>query len=114
MNIETAFGLGMLVVIAIGMLIAIVIGMLKLSHLEAELADTQTSITTSLVNIERHLEKLQNELHERIDKESGWIRNELNHEIQNLHRRVDETHSVMDSRFDKFENKISKKQILKD
>ena len=114
MDTQTAFGLGMLVVVAIGMLIAIVIGMLKLSHLEAELFDTQTSITKSLVNIERHLEKVQNELHERIDKESGWIRNEIVQETQNLHRRIDETHSVIDSRFDKFENKISKKQILKD
>jgi len=114
MDTQIAFGLGMLVVVAVGMLIAIIIGMLKLSHLETELADTQTSITTSLVNIERHLEKVQNELHERIDKESGWIRNDLTHETQTLHRRIDETHSVIDSRFDKFENKISKKQILKD
>jgi uncharacterized membrane-anchored protein YhcB (DUF1043 family) len=92
METQTAFGLGMLVVIVIGMIIAVVIGMFKLSHLEAELADTQSSTHKYLENIERYLLEIRKE----------------------LENRIDQTQSIMDSRFDKFENKITKKQILKD
>ena len=92
MEVQTAFGLGMLVVIAIGMIIALVMGMFKLDHLEAELADTQTSIDRSLVYIDRYVSDIRKE----------------------LDNRIDQTQSIMDSRFDKFENRITKKQILKD
>lgn len=114
MDTQTAFGLGMLVVIAIGMLIAIVIGMLKLSHLEAELADTQTSITKYLENIERHLSDVHRELDIRIGKEVDYLQTNDSNNLQLMHRRMDDIMSEIDSRFDKFENRITKKQILKD
>ena len=92
METQTAFGLGMLMVIGIALVIAVVIGMLKVSNLEAEMKDTQDSISRSLENIETNLDRM----------------------ISDIHRRVDDTQSNIDSRFDKFENKITKKQILKD
>ena len=45
---------------------------------------------------------------------SGWVRNELTHETQNLHRRIGDMLSELDSRFDKFENRLTKKQIIND
>jgi uncharacterized membrane-anchored protein YhcB (DUF1043 family) len=114
MDTQTAFGLGMLVVVAIGMLIAIVIGMLKVSNLEAELADTQTSITKYLENIERHLSDLHRGLDDRISKEIQYLETNDTSNLQHVHRRMDDIMSEIDSRFDKFENRITKKQILKD
>ena len=92
METQTAFGLGMLVVIAIAIIIAVVIGMLKVIYLEEELTNLRTNTDRYLANIERYLSEVRRELDQRIDH----------------------TQSMMDSRFDKFENKITKKQILKD
>ena len=92
METQIAFGLGMLAVVAIGMIITLVAGMLKISNLEAELKDTQDSISKYLENIERYVSDIRKE----------------------LDNRIDQTQSIMDSRFDKFENRITKKQILKD
>lgn len=114
MDTQTAFGLGMLAVVAIGMLIAIVVGMLKVSHLEAELEDTQTSITRTLENIERYVAEIRKELEHRIDKESRYMETTISEHSSVLHRRMDDIMSEIDSRFDKFENRITKKQILKD
>jgi len=114
MDTQTAFGLGMLVVVAIAMLIAIVIGMLKVSHLEAELADTQTSIHRSLQNIERHLADMHRDIEDRISRETHHLETQDVQNLQHVHRRMDDILSELDSRFDKFENRITKKQILKD
>lgn len=114
MDTQTAFGLGMLVVVAIGMLIAIVIGMLKLSHLEAELEDTRAGIKRTLEHIERQLAEVHREFDHRLSKEAGYIESTVADFNRTLHNRIDNVQSIVDSRFDKFENKISKKQILKD
>ena len=114
METQIAFGLGMLAVVAIGMIITLVAGMLKVSNLEAELKDTQTSITNYLENIERHLTEIHREVDNRIDKEVHHLETNDVQNLQHVHRRMDDILSEIDSRFDKFENKITKKQILKD
>lgn len=114
MDTQTAFGLGMLAVVAIGMLIAIVVGMLKVSHLEAELEDTQTSIHRSLQNIERYVADIRKEVDDRISKEAHFLETQDTQNLQHVHRRIDDVMSEIDSRLDKFENRIVKKQILKD
>ena len=114
MNTQLAFAFGMLAMVAIGMIITLVVGMLKVSNLEAELKDTQDSITKHLGNIERHLSDMHRELEQRIDKESRYVEITVSEHSSVLHRRIDETQSQIDSRFDKFENKITKKQILND
>ena len=114
METQIAFGLGMLAVVAIGMIITLVAGMLKVSNLEAELKDTQDSISKYLENIERHLSDIRRELEHRIDKESRYMETTVSEHSSVLHRRMDDIMSEMDSRFDKFENRITKKQILKD
>lgn len=114
MDTQTAFGLGMLVVVAIGMLIAIVIGMLRLSHLETELAELTAGTTRTLSTLERYLSDTRKELEHRIDKESRYMETTISEHSSVLHRRMDDIMSEIDSRFDKFENRITKKQILKD
>ena len=114
MNTQLAFAFGMLAMVAIIMIVAIVVGMVKVIKLEKELAHTRTGIYKSLDGIEHYVNEIRRELNDRIDKESGWIRNDITQETQNLYRRIDETQSIFDSRFDKFENRITKKQILND
>jgi len=92
MNTQLAFAFGMLAMVAITMLVVIVVGMVKVIKLEKELAHTRTGLYKSLDGIEHYVNEIRRE----------------------LEKRADETMSIMDSRFDKFENRITKKQIIND
>jgi hypothetical protein len=90
-----AFAFGVLTVVAIILIIAIVIGMVKVVKQQDKIISLEKWIDNTNLHAERNREGI-----ERV--------------IADIYRKINETHSIMDSRFDKFENKITKKQILKD
>jgi biopolymer transport protein ExbB/TolQ len=54
-----------------------------------------------LREVSKELETLERDLHLRIDNES-----------REIHKQIEDVYRTTDSRFDKFENRISKKQLL--
>lgn len=99
MNTQLAFAFGMLTMVAITMLVVIVIGMVKvikqgklIRSLETWISGTNDSIAHNISTLERV----------------------ISDEVAILNRRIDEVYPHMDSRFDKFTDKITKKQLLKD
>jgi len=94
-----AFAFGMLTVVAIIMIVVIVIGMVKV----AKQQDKITSLEKWIDDTNRFAEINRQEVERRITEEVRILADEIGH-----------VHRIMDSRFDKFEDKITKKQILKD
>ena len=129
MNTQLAFAFGMLTMVAITMLVVIVVGMVKvirhgtkfknvqeeIGHIHRHITDTERNLYSELTEFKRRVESstVIDDVHRRIDDEVRCI----NDEIHNTRKHVD-------SRFDKFENKImattttdvatTKKQLLKD
>jgi biopolymer transport protein ExbB/TolQ len=127
MNTQLAFAFGMLAMVAITMLVVIVVGMVKVIKLGKQVD-----------NLQRELENTTTDTHRRIDEEIHSVRHEIevihrrfddvysivdkrmNDMHSETHRRIDdEVRSIVDeihngrrhvdSRFDKFENKIMTK-----
>ena len=135
MNTQLAFAFGMLAMVAITMLVVLVVGMVKvirhskdfknvqeeIGHIHRHITEIERNFQTSLTIKQNRFEQYTDDVHKRIDDEVRII----NDEIHNTRRHVD-------SRFDKFENKImtkvepdmaaidlviektTKKQLLKD
>ena len=128
MTTQLAFTFGMLVAVSIAMVIGIVISLVKVYKLEARVKEINRGVHDSIDNIWRHLSQLETDINRRIDESERYTSMELENRNDDIHRRIDETHRqfnvnedelrrLIDSRFDKFENKIKttdKKQLLKD
>jgi len=108
MDTQTAFGLGMAAVIAIGMLIAVAVGMVKLSHLEKKSEESRTNMTRTIDMLEWKLDEAHKEINNMMRKQSEYTENRVSELDVSLHKRIDDIQSVVDSRFDKLDNKISK------
>jgi hypothetical protein len=114
MNTQLAFAFGMLAMVAITMLVVLVVGMVKVikhnkdfknvqsefGHIHRYITDTERNLYSELNEFKRRLESTTviDDVHRRINDEVRCI----NDEIHNTKRHVD-------SRFDKFENKIMTK-----
>jgi predicted PurR-regulated permease PerM len=94
MNTQLAFAFGMLAMVVIIMIVAIVVGMVKVIKQQRKITSLEKWIDNTNLHAERNREGIERA-------------------IEDIYRKINETHSIMDSRFDKFENKITKKQILK-
>lgn len=99
MNTQLAFAFGVLAVIAIIMLVAIVVGIVKVLKQQ----DKITSLEKWIDDTNRFMENNRQEIERRVTEEVRILADEIG-----------QVHRLMDSRFDKFEDKITKKQILKD
>jgi len=106
MNTQLAFAFGMLAMIAIGMMVVIVVGMVKVHRQGNKIISLEKWIDDTNISADQNVQVLERSISEE-------VRSLLN-EITAVHQRISEVHSIMDSRFDKFEDKITKKQILKD
>jgi len=98
MNTQLAFAFGMLAMIAIIMMIVIIVGIVKVLKQQ----DKITSLEKWINDTNRLMEDNRQELERRITEEVRILADEIGH-----------VHRVIDSRFDKFEDKITKKQIIK-
>jgi gas vesicle protein len=129
MNTQLAFAFGMLAMVAITMLVVLVVGMVKvirhgkefknvqeeIGHIHRHITDTERNLYSELNEFKRRVESstVIDDVHRRIDDE-----------IRNIVDEIHNTRKHVDSRFDKFENKIlattttdvatTKKQLLKD
>tara|TARA_R110000868_G_scaffold192839_7_gene437434 strand:+ start:676 stop:1059 length:384 start_codon:yes stop_codon:yes gene_type:complete len=106
MNTQLAFAFGMLAMIAIGMIIVIVVGMVKVYRQGNTITSLEKWIDNTNLSADQNMQVLERRISEEVRS--------LLDEIAVLNRDVSEVYSTMDSRFDKFEDKITKKQILKD
>jgi cell division protein FtsL len=123
-----AFAFGMLTVVAIIMIIVIVIGMVKvvkqqdkITSLEKWIDDTNRFAENNMQNIDRVIldeaRRIGDDIatiHRRIDEVYATIDSRFDKFDDKITGELEHIHRLMDSRFDKFEDKIAKKQILKD
>jgi predicted PurR-regulated permease PerM len=100
-----AFAFGVLAMIAIIILIVIVVGMVKVLKQQ----DKITSLEKWIDDTNRLIENNRQEI-DRIFMDEA---RRIGDDISTIHRRISDVQSIIDSRFDKFEDKITKKQILK-
>ena len=99
MTTQLAFAFGMLVAVSIAMVIGIVVSLVKVIKLETKQKETVRDIFESIERIWQHLNQIETSLNRRIDDTERNIGDETNEIRRN-----------MDSRFDKFENKLKPKQ----
>lgn len=98
MTTQLAFTFGMLAVISIGMIIGVIVGLVKVYRLEAKQKETTREIYESIERVWQHITHVETNLNRRIDETERNIGDETNEIRRN-----------MDSRFDKFENRIMTK-----
>ena len=117
MTTQLAFAFGMLVAVSIAMVIGIVVSLVKVIRLEAKVKEVNRDIHNSIDSVWRHLNQIEGNLNRRIDDAEMHISREIDNQTGGIHRRIDETHRqfnineeemrrMIDSRFDKFENKM--------
>jgi biopolymer transport protein ExbB/TolQ len=117
MTTQLAFAFGMLVAVSIAMVIGIVVSLVKVIRLEAKVKEVNRDIHNSIDIVRRHLNQIEGNLNRRIDDAEMHISREMDNQTGGIHRRIDETHRqfnineeemrrMIDSRFDKFENKM--------
>ena len=133
MNTQLAFAFGMLAMVAITMLVVLVVGMVKVIRLANKLENLEQTISREVELIHRHASDVERNFYSELNEFKRRV--ESSPVIDDVHRRIDdeirniveEIHNIrkhVDSRFDKFENKImattttdvatTKKQLLKD
>lgn len=95
MNTQLAFAFGMLTMVAVSMLVVIVVGMVKVIRLARKVQHIQSELDRTVTHIYHKIEQDSAGLHGRVDNE---VRS-LVEEVHNMQRYID-------SRFDKFENRI--------
>jgi hypothetical protein len=99
MNAILAFVLGMLSVVAIVVIVVAVVGYFKARKTETDLKNESNLNDTSHYQLREQINRVENDLHQRINRELEEIYNR----ISDVER---EAHSDLDSRLNKFENKI--------
>ena len=105
MNIQLAFAFGMLTMVAISMLVVIVIGMLKVSKLAKQVQYIQSELDRTTQHTYHRIDAIHismTDMHSIIDRR-------IDGEIRNVVDEIDQTRRTIDSRFDKFENRIMTK-----
>jgi len=141
MNTQLAFAFGMLAMVAITMLVVLVVGMVKVIKLANKLENLEQQVGREVELIHRHSSDVERNFYSELNEFKRRV--ESSPVIDDVHRRIDDevrcineeiqnTHRHIDSRFDKFENKImtkvepdmtgidlviektTKKQLLKD
>jgi predicted PurR-regulated permease PerM len=106
MNTQLAFAFGMLAMSAIIIIGIIIVGMVKVIRQGNTITSLEKWIDSTNISADNNMQVLERRISEEV--------RELSNEIAVVHQRISEIYSVMDSRFDKFQDKITKKQILKD
>jgi site-specific DNA-adenine methylase len=99
MEQQLYFVLGMLSVIFIGM----IVGMFRINEQVSKNSEKLKSIEETIVDI-----------YNVIGRNSELIDRRVDGEIDRTNHMVDEVYRSIDSRFDKFENKLKEKTLLKD
>jgi hypothetical protein len=98
MTTQLAFTFGMLAVISIGMIIGVIVGLVKVYRLEAKQKETTRDMYQSIDRAWQRMNEIEVALNNQITQTERNIGDELNDIRRNI-----------DSRFDKFENKIMTK-----
>ena len=142
MTTQLAFAFGVLAMVATTMLVVIVVGMVKVIRLANKLENLEQTIGREVELIHRNASDVErnfyselndtrrnfdNEVHEtrkNSQKHTEDVHRRIDDEIRNIVEEIQNTRKHVDSRFDKFENKImattttdvatTKKQLLKD
>lgn len=99
MNAILAFVLGMFSVVAIGIIVVAVVGYFKARKTETVLKDDRNLNETSHYQLREQINRVENDIHQRINREME----EIQQRVSDVER---EAHSELDSRMNKFENKI--------
>jgi len=106
MNTQLAFAFGMLAMSAIIMIGIIIVGMVKVIRQGNTITSLEKWIDSTNISADNNMQVLERRISEEV--------RELSNEIAVVHQRISEINNVIDSRYDKFQDKITKKQILKD
>jgi hypothetical protein len=116
MNTQLAFAFGMLAMIAITLVVVVVGGIVKVIRQAKQIDGLNHELSDFIGRVERSpaLDDLAREINHRVDNEVKEIHLRIDKWDEEFDRGVGELRSYTDSRFDKFENKITSKQILKD
>tara|TARA_R110000868_G_scaffold83729_3_gene236496 strand:- start:310 stop:666 length:357 start_codon:yes stop_codon:yes gene_type:complete len=106
MNTQLAFAFGMLAMVAITMLVVIVVGMVKVHRQGNAITSLEKWIDNTNQSADQNMQVLERRISEEVQS--------LLTAVAEVHQRIGETYSVMDSRFDKFENKIKLQNNIDD
>ena len=113
MNTQLAFAFGMLAMIAIGMLVVIVVGMVKVIKLAKQVHYIQSELDKIVTHIHHRIEQESagvhrrfDEMHSIVDRRFDDTHGRIDDEVRSLIEEVHNTQRHIDSRFDKFENRI--------
>jgi len=108
MNTQLAFAFGMLAMIAITMLVVLVVGIVKVHRQGNAITSLEKWIDNTNLSADQNMQVLE----QRISNEVEHLNKRMDDEHRNINYEIDDTRKLMDSRFDKFEDKITKKQLL--
>jgi len=93
-----AYVLGIATVILIGMVIGVVRANIMVSKHNKRFDDVYSNMHSLHESSEKHIQDFQRDVFEHVEPE--------------LHKRIDENRSYIDSRFDKFETKLKSEKVL--
>ena len=101
----TSFVLGMLSIIVAAFAVVVVWGIVKINKLTAELKSTHEWIESNTRDRDYNFDQVY--------KRISDVERQLQFEVQEIYRRMDECRSYTDSRFDKATSLTSTKQLIK-
>mgnify|MGYP003327380945 CR=1 FL=1 len=111
---QQSFAFGFFTVVFIAMVIGIVWSLLKVNSLEDELEILKDSTFRTLDRIDEKI----NRLHDEYERKIQNAETNINHEFERLSRKNEDdfnsTHNYINSRFDRFENRMKKMIINSD
>lgn len=113
MNTQLAFAFGMLTMVAISMLVVIVLGMVKVMKLAKQVQYIQSELDRTVTHIYHRIEQESagvhrrfDEVHSIVDRRFDDTHGRVDNEVRSLVEEVHNMQRYIDSRFDKFENRI--------
>jgi len=107
-----SFALGMVTVVVITMVVVAVVAFVKAKKNEKNLEDFMNSISHEISHIQdtlnKRLDDLEREIYLQMELNHKEVDSDISKRTEQLHRRIDEFQSQIDSRFDKQQDKTYK------